>query len=352
MKKIILLMTCLCQLVAHETYAENSLFRSESNKKVIINNRVLAKVNGKAISVYDLMKKMDLLFYRQFPEYTSSNEARYQFYMANWPHVLRDMVDKELIMADAEEVKMPVSSGDIRQEMESMFGPNIITNLDKVGLSYEEAWAMVKSDITLKRMLYTRANAKAMKKITPIVIRQAYDSFAKENTRPATWTYYVVNIRDKDPSTGAESAHQVHRLLSAENVPLAKIAEAAAQLASVAPSSKITVSEEFQQTLKEMAESNKDLLTALKKGEYSQPSSQKSRSDGSTVYRILYLKDTSPEGAPPFQDVANGLKDKLLDETSAVEVDEYLKRLRKHFDVQGGDVEELEKENFEPFSLR
>ncbi|MBA3815063.1 MAG: SurA N-terminal domain-containing protein, partial [Parachlamydiaceae bacterium] len=110
--------------------ADPFLFNTEQELQIVVNNRILAKVNGKAISVMDLMKKMDLLFYRQFPQYISSAQARYQFYQANWKHLLEEIIDKELILADAQDAKIPISAGDVRQEMEVLFGPNIISNLD------------------------------------------------------------------------------------------------------------------------------------------------------------------------------------------------------------------------------
>ena len=45
---------------------------------------------------------------------------------SNWQHFLREMVDKELIVADAKENKMQLSHGDIREELEKNFGLNII----------------------------------------------------------------------------------------------------------------------------------------------------------------------------------------------------------------------------------
>ncbi len=48
-------------------------------------------------------EKMDMLFLRRFPEYTKSKVARYQFYMANWKAILNELIEKELILADAQE---------------------------------------------------------------------------------------------------------------------------------------------------------------------------------------------------------------------------------------------------------
>src|SRR5580658_6057552 len=64
--------------------------------KIFVNNRILAKLNGKPISTYDLMKKMDLTFYREYPQYTSSTDARFQFYQMSWRYVLEEMIDKAL----------------------------------------------------------------------------------------------------------------------------------------------------------------------------------------------------------------------------------------------------------------
>lgn len=343
MGKFFFILAVLLQLKAFG--ADPLLFTPDEDKKILIHNRILAKVNGKAISVYDVMKKMDMLFYRQFPEYTSSTVARYQFYLANWQHVLQDLVDKELIMADAEEVKMPVSNGDVRQEMELIFGPNIIANLDKVGLSYEEAWKMVHSDILIKRMLFTRANAKAIKKVTPQVILQAYDEFAKENMKPDMWVYNVITIRDPDKKNSSITSEKAFELLTKEQIPMKELP------GKFTNSVKISVSDEMQNSAEEMAEAYKSVIMAMKPGEYSHPISQKSRADGSTVFRIFFFKEMQPGGAPPFNRVSNDLKNKLTEEASSREIDSYLKKMRKHFDVQGGQLEELKKENFQPFSL-
>ena len=67
----------------------------------------------------------------------------------NWKYVLQELIDKELILGDAEEKKVAITAGDVRQEMENMFGPNIIANLDKIGLSMDEALKIVRRlDIT------------------------------------------------------------------------------------------------------------------------------------------------------------------------------------------------------------
>ncbi len=334
-----------------EATKENLFLPSEEHKTITLNNKILAKINGKAISLLDVTKKMDMLFYRSFPEYTSSTTARFQFYQMNWKKILQDLVDKELIMADAEESKMQVSNGDIRQEMETLFGPNIIGNLDKVGLTFDEAWKMVYSDILLKRMLYVRGHSKAIKKITPQLVRLAYENYASENKLPETWTYQVISIREQDPVKGAEAAYQVYRILVEEHLPLEELAKQLEGLASIASTTKITTSELFCHSEHEISTTYKTTLSSLKPGEYSQPTTQKSRTDRSNVYRIFFLKDYRASGYVPFKEVAKQLKEKLTEEAAEEETAKYLTRLRKHFDVQDNHLEDLPHGEFEPFYL-
>ena len=73
MKKVILSLILVgCSLSAQQPAF---MFNQEDKLELVVNNQILAKVNGKPISVIDIMKKMDLLFYRRFPQYTSSKAS-------------------------------------------------------------------------------------------------------------------------------------------------------------------------------------------------------------------------------------------------------------------------------------
>lgn len=287
-KKILFLCLFFLPLLAiHGANHESLLLNADEKRPIQVNNRILAKVNGNAISVIDVMKKMDMLFYSQFPEYTSSSPARFQFYQANWEAVLHDLIDKELIIADAEESKLVISHGDIRQEMETLFGPNIIANLDKVGLTFDEAWKMVKNDIVMRRMLYIKAHSKAMKQVTPEVTRKAYEAYAKANIRPDIWVYQVISIRDKTASKAERAARQAKDFLNSK-IPIESLTTV---MGALEISTKLAISEEFRHTDKEVSDSYKEPLSKLQPGLFSEPLALKSRADNSTVYRIFYLKE-------------------------------------------------------------
>lgn len=325
--------------------AEVSLLKTSQPEHVVVNNRILAKVNGKAISVMDLMKKMDILFYREFPQYTSFPEARFQFYQSNWQHILQEIIDKELIVADAEENKLPVSSGDVRQEMEHLFGPNIIGNLDKIGMTFDEAWKIIQGDILIHRMLYIRVNSKAMREVTPKDVYAFYEEYAKDNIQLNQWDYQVITIRDKDPENGAIVANLAYELLTNEGVKLVDLPNELKKL-SIATSSQISISEPYHHTEKEVSTSYKQILEKMDPQNYSLPISQKSK-DNSTVFRLFFLESSTPGGAPPFRQVENKLKEKLIEKEASGKAKAYMEKLHKHFDVQL-----MIPEGFEPFELR
>jgi hypothetical protein len=299
------------------------------------------------------MKKMDMLFYRQYPQYTSSAAARYQFYLANWKYILTELIDKELIVADAAESKLVVSAGDVRQEMEQLFGPNIIENLDKVELSFDEAYQMVLADITLRRMMYFRVQSKAMTQATPQKIREYYDQIAKTTIRENEWIYRVVTVRHKDSTKAAETANTVKNLLDEDKIAFADLP---AKLKEMIPESPrqptVSISEEFHTNEKELSDSFKKTLETLTPDSYSLPLSQKSRADNSTVVRIFYLKEMTPGGAIPFKELDAKIKSILIEEAMEKESKAYLTKLRQHFDTQEGLIQELIDSDFQPFVLR
>lgn len=321
--------------------------------KLIVNNRILAKINEKSITTYDVMKKMDIGFYQYFPEYSSSVEARYRFYETNWKDTLEELINKELILADAKESKVELSSGDVRQEMEFLFGPNMIANLDKVGMSFEEASKIVQGDLLFRRMLGARVHAKVVRLVTPSKVRRAYEEFIQDpnNKRLTNWRYQVVTVRDRTDKKAEETANKAYQLLS-EGVPLSQLVATMTEKNMLGRKAKLTISEEIQNNEKELSASYKQVLSKMDTNTYSQPSSHKSRSDNMLVYRIFYVKEKISGGMPSFKEMENTLKDKLLDEVLEKETALYVQRLRQHFHIKDSDLKAMIPSDYQPFMLK
>lgn len=344
-----------CLLSSLLVGAQTDLFQKtvQEPKRIIINNRILAKVEGKPISTYDVAKKMDLLFYRQYPEYISSIPARYEFYQYSWKSVMEELIHKELILADAKEHKIEVSSGDIRQEMETSFGPNIIENLDKVGMSFDDAANIMEGDILIGRMLSYRANARALKAVTPLKVRQAYEEYIKDpnNIRHNQWRYQVITVKDRNPKKTEDTANKAYQLLIEEKTPLNQLVTTMREKKFLGRKAKVTISAEIVNNEKEVSESYKQILSGMEPGIFSQPSMQKSRANNTTVYRIFYVIEKIPGGAPTFNEMENKLRDQLLEQVSNQETVAYLSRLRHHYRQRDQDLQDTIPADYQPFTL-
>jgi len=347
----ILLAIALLFLVPASGYASLESALMSEPTHIEVNNRILADVNGTPISVYDLMKKMDVLFYKQYPQYASSVEARFQYYKVSWKNVFYELVDKELIMLDAREINLPVSSGDIRQDIESIFGPNIHANLDKLGMTFTEAEGIIKDDITIRRMLQARVGMKAQRYVTPITIKQAYETFAKQNLIPPEFTYTVITVRDPSEAKAEGAAKEALRLLREENISQDMLEASIITSGLLGLKGKISISKEMHHTDKEMNESYKEILSGMNPGTYSEPVAQVSK-DKTKVYRIFQLKEKKAGGEIPFKDVEGKLKDQLMAAAYQKETEEYLQKMREHFHVNIKEIEEALPADFEPFALK
>lgn len=316
-----------------------------SSQKIAIQNSILAKVNGNTISVMDVKKKMDLIFHQHYPQFENDVRARHQFYEMSWRNILMGMIDNELIISDASDKEIKITDGEIREAMEERFGPNVMQTLDKIGLTYDEAWKMLKNEQLVMRMSHWFIRLKAMSNVTPQDIRQAYRLYIQENPAYSEWKYRVISIRVDQPNDAL--ADQVYQLLSTSGQIPENLSDELKKLE--APGISIAISNEFNGTDKELSEVHKASLAPLSPGEYSKPSFQTSRVDKKTVYRISYLIDKNEHPSPAFEDMAARLRDDLTQKAEAEVSKGYITKLRNHY---GFNPETVAADDLHPFSLQ
>lgn len=191
----------------------------EGEFEILVQNRVVAQVNGKPVTALDVIKRMDFLFYRQYPEYLSINQARLQFYEMNFEHALQELIDRELMRADAVEMKIEIVPSDIRQELETTFGPDIISNLDKIGLRLDEAMEMLKDELLIRRVTMYKVNGKAFRNVGPLEIKKAYEEWVQTNTEPQKWGYRLMTLRSPSEVDGMEVGLKVKEALLTGEAP-------------------------------------------------------------------------------------------------------------------------------------
>lgn len=323
----------------------------EEDHEINVNNRVLCVINDRVITVLDLKKQLDMIFYREFPSYAQSPMTRYKFYNENWKEIFNEMVDRELVLADAAERQLPINDGEIREELEEVFGPHVIDSINQLGISYEEAWKHVAEDLKVHRMMLYMVNIKTRDAVTPQDIKDTYDKLAAKNKDSSEWVYNIITIRHPKIAKASQAATLAHNMLTKKNIPLNDIASELNQIEGIdSKDLVVTVSDEYRHTANNISPQFQKALLPLKPGEYSSPIIQSSRASGKDVYRIFYLTAQETPPMPSFQEMQDEIRERLQQQLMTKETRQYIQKLRKNYKVD--EMTRHISPNFQPFSIR
>jgi len=321
----------------------------EEAREIVIYNRILAKVSNKTISVLDVVKKMDIFLNATYPHALESKVARYQFYMANWKAVLDQMIDAELTLSDVGEKDLKITEGEVREAIIEKFGPNVMTTLDKCGLTYEEARKITRDDLMLQRMNWFKVQVKALQQVGPQEIRAQYQEYLTEHPSEEEWSYQVLSIRSPEVNLSEQVAKQAFSLLQQTKTDLTGLKKTLQEMKQSNEKITFSISEEITATERTISNAHRKGLEGVEEGECSQPILQTSGNDKNPVQRIFLLKHHGVKKAPSFQSLKEELKRKRLEEVMAKEDEVYRQKLRQRY----GHLLVLEElpPSFEPFSV-
>ncbi len=322
----------------------------EEPQQIVIYNRILAKVASKTISVLDLVKKMDIFLNTNYPHALESKLARFQFYTANWRGVLDQMIDAELTLSDVGEKDLKITEGEVREAIIEKFGPNVMTTLDKCGLTYEEARKITRDDLMLQRMNWFKVQVKAIQQVGPQEIRDQYQEYLAEHPSEEIWNYQVISIRSPQTSLSEQVAKEAFSLLQQAKIDLADLKNELEKRKTSNNSIAFTISDELSATEKTISTAHRKGLEGLQEGQCSRPIMQMSGNEKNPVQRIFLLKHHGFKEVPSFQSIKEELKRKRLEELMAKEDEAYRHKLRQRY----GHLLVLEElpSSFEPFSLQ
>lgn len=319
----------------------------------VINNRPLIRINGKIISLMDVVKKMDLLIYEHFPETRSSPVRLYQFYMSQWKYTFEDMVFHELTLADGVTKEIKISDGDVRETMEQRFGPNIISNLSKLNLQYDEVKTMIHDELLVRQLQGMKIYSKAQLSVTPEVVKKEYMSYLAKNPPKEEWVYQVISVRGKDQTVCESIIKKVFSELKLSSTKLASLQDDLKSLPQIQDESvSFNMSKEFVVENKNLSEEHRRILTALNTNEFSAPIAQTSRVDNSIVYRIFHLKDHIVKNPPLFNAIAGELENNLLNDAVQKEREVYKALLYKKFGIDAEFLKQILPDDYQPFVLK
>jgi hypothetical protein len=368
MKRYIFIFSFLCLCSVFSAELNLPFLGNAQPSSIFVNNRILATVNGKTISVIDVMKKMDVFLNRVYPQAADSPNVLYQFYSTHWRETLEQMIDAELILLDSEGKDMKVSDSDVRESIQERFGPNVMANLDKLGLTYEETKKMIHTELVVQRMMWFRVNSKAILSVNPQDVKKAYRDYCANNPPIEEWKYQVLSIRAKDQSVGESIAKKAFSLWKEEKKELVAIADAlkssvypelkdgAIQLVNTSEQKEsafsIQLSEDYSVNDKSLSQSHREVLKTLKKGTLSEPIPQVNRFDNSVVFRLFHLKDHTKKEPPTFKAISEKLENELINKAIDKETRAYIAKVRERLSFDASILHENIPDGFQPFELK
>lgn len=340
-------LSILCAIVAliQPVSADEPPFAD--SQQLVIYNRVLTQVNGKTLSVIDLVKRMDLFLQKNYPELASSQAARHQFFSSQWRQYLEQLIDTELMLIDAERLELKVSDAEIREEILSRFGPNVMPTLDKIGISYEEAKKLIHDEMIVQRIQWFRVNSKVLSQVNSQDVKAAYKRYVEKNPETELWDYQVLSIRASDEATMATLIPEIVSLKQSSK----SLEELSNSLKEHHPDLAITLSSDIHAENKNLSSSHRQALSALQPGQLSEPIAQVSRNDQATVYRLFHLKEHAVKPVPTFEKLADTLKNELLQELASKENERYLLKLKQQLGYDDSRMVETLSADFQPFAL-
>lgn len=309
-------------------------FAMTPDEHIVIQNRVLLKINSKPLSVMDVVRKMDLIFYQQYPNLVHSEPMRFQFYQANWQTILSAMIDDQLILADAKDKKIDASDGEVRETMEKVFGQDPVLKLNELGVSHEEAYEMLKTDLIVQKLTGGMVHAKALTGVNPKKMKQLYEKMQREHPPQDLYRYQVLSFRGAEAQLRAGQAHQ--QILSGE-LRFEQVADMYED---------VSLSEEYRRTEKEISSAHKKVLSAMAVGAVSLPVQRKD------VCYLFQLKAVEKDQLPPFNQMEKELKSRVLEQEILEYNTKYRTWLRKRYGLSDKHLSQLIPDDLQPFALR
>ena len=336
MKRLCFALLASCSLFAVEMQPGVD-FSLQPDEHIVVNNRVLLKLNNKPLSVMDVVRKMDLIFYQQYPHLVNSAPMRFQFYQQSWETVLAAMIDDQLILADAKDKRIDASEGEVREALEKLFGHDPVLKLDELGVTYDEIFEMLKTDIIVQKLTGGMVHAKAATAVNPKKMRQLYERLRRENPPQEIYKYRVLSFRGEGAKELALQAHQkLEKGAAFEELP-AQFVESEVQL---------SLSEEYERSSKEISKAHEAVLSQLKSGEISTPIMRKN------VFYLFELKDMEKKEFASFNEMEGELKSQVM-ELEVIEYNrKYRMHLRKRYGLSEKHLSQLIPQDLKPFAMR
>ena len=330
---------------------ESSFHKLKTAKtKIAVNNIPLAKINGRVISLADVVKELDMRMYLHNPEEYKNVNNRYGFYKESWKRQLDELIQLELLKKEAEEKKVKITDADIRQELVNRYGGDIINKLHEANLTYDDVKISVKNDILSQQMNWYGFVNKIFYKVGPQTLKNAYDEYVSANPGNEIWKYQFMTIRVKNKETADEIGFKIKALDPGNFTSLHSFKESLQSLFAGKEDFRISLTDELTVEDKAIAQNHKAILTTIPLDSLSSPVFLQQNNE--YLVRVFSLKDHIKSEPMPFSQMTDKLRGELVGKMAEKERGTFFQRLKDKYGYSDEQIYIPLPEGFAPFSLK
>ena len=330
---------------------ESSFHKLKTAKtKIAVNNIPLAKVNSRIISLADVVKELDMRMYLHSPEEYKNVNNRIGFYKESWKRQLDELILLEFLKKEAEEKKIKISDADIRQELVSRYGSDLINKLHEANLTYDDVKNSVKNDILSQQMNWYGFVNKIFYKVGPQTLKTAYDEYIQMNPGNESWKYQFLTVRVKNKEKAEQIAFKIKALDPTAFPHLQALKDSLTSLFSKEEEFKISLTEELSVEDKNIAPAHKTILSNMALESVSAPSFMHQNNE--YLIRVFFLKDHIKSEPIPFQQMTEKLKHDLVGRMAEKERGLFFQKLKDKYGYSDDQLYLPLPADFTPFSLK
>ncbi|MBM3195680.1 MAG: hypothetical protein FJZ62_02900 [Chlamydiae bacterium] len=330
---------------------ESSFHKLKTVKtKIAVNNIPLAKVNSRIISLADVVKELDMRMYLHSPEEYKNVNNRIGFYKESWKRQLDELILLEFLKKEAEEKKIKISDADIRQELVSRYGSDLINKLHEANLTYDDVKNSVKNDILSQQMNWYGFVNKIFYKVGPQTLKTAYDEYIQMNPGNESWKYQFLTVRVKNKEKAEQIAFKIKALDPTAFPHLQALKDSLTSLFSKEEEFKISLTEDLSVEDKDIAPAHKTILSHMALESVSAPSFMHQNNE--YLIRVFFLKDHIKSEPIPFQQMTEKLKHDLVGRMAEKERGLFFQKLKDKYGYSDDQLYLPLPADFTPFSLK
>ena len=291
----------------------------------------MTRVGENSITMLDVKKEMDRQIFIHNKVLFANAEALAAYYTQNWKPTLKKIIEDEVLLLEAENLKYDIPSTEITKKLHELYGDDVVPALQFLQFSEEKAKKHAKREVISSHLSWFQIWSKSVMSVTPKKVHERYGQYVKDLEGNDKWTYQTIYVKDRKQTNVVQATESIQLLLKKNRYE--NLSSLLDNLPFTTDLAQVKVSKDI--TLKSN-EISSNLLSLLKSVEEGMNTKTILSQKGQThTGKILHLIKHEKAPIPSYKDSVNNLKNSLVSVKGEKRAQEYFANLYQKYDVSG-----------------